>query len=194
MSDTSFGSTDATRSSTQLTCGWSGPALTRDVEAFNLTPAAQPQDVSELSDGSTNAILSPLIGLVLAALLVGSVPVAVEAGSPQTQSRNDEHPACLQGILSVGEFFGPPRYGENLESNSIERSYYLQLPIMISRQQRQLTAIRDSKDALERTRYFVQLVIHEKERNRLCLRGRHRTPSNTAARRRPSDPVDPAME
>ena len=131
---------------------------------------------------------------MLAALLVGSVPVAVEAGSPQTQSRNDEHPACLQGILSVGEFFGPPGYGENLESDSIERSYYLQLPIMISKQQRQLTAIRDSKDALERTRYFVQLVIHEKERNRLCLRGRHRTPSNTAARRRPSDPVDPAME
>jgi hypothetical protein len=72
-----------------------------------------------------------------------------------------EHRADLsvevQGILLVGEFFGPPNYGENPESDRIEKSYVLQLPAPLSTQ---LFSQTDS-ELSSSTAYYVQLMVSD---------------------------------
>jgi hypothetical protein len=42
----------------------------------------------------------------------------------------------LQGILQAGTFFGPPNYGEYPAKDTLEESYYLQLPNSLDEQLR----------------------------------------------------------
>jgi len=68
-------------------------------------------------------------------------------------------PISVQGVLRVGEFFGPPNYGEHPDSDRIEKSYYLQLPAPIGYQQPKYTAPAELREGLEQTRHFIQLVV-----------------------------------
>ena len=62
----------------------------------------------------------------------------------------------------VGEFFGPPNYGDDPGSDRIEHSWFLQLPAPL------VTQVRDSsvlpKDLQEAARtFFIQLVVFDAE-------------------------------
>lgn len=56
----------------------------------------------------------------------------------------------LQGILQTGMFFGPPNYGEYPNKDTLEESYYLQLPNSID----------------EQLRYFDKYEIADKEKDK----------------------------
>ena len=64
----------------------------------------------------------------------------------------------VEGILIVGEFFGPPNYGESPSTDKIEKSYLIQLPAPLTTQQPKL-----SQNAVllghEMESHFVQLVV-----------------------------------
>lgn len=64
----------------------------------------------------------------------------------------------LSGTLQVGTFFGPPNYGEQPESDSIERSFYAQLRTPLI-----LPADMTAKDDDMGAGYFVQLVFRSKQ-------------------------------
>ena len=63
------------------------------------------------------------VGVVLAAIVMLSVTARV-----QRASRETEQTVVVQGILQLGEFLGPPGYGEDPTQDAREGSYYLQLP------------------------------------------------------------------
>jgi len=64
----------------------------------------------------------------------------------------------LTGTLQVGTFFGPPNYGEQPESDSIERSFYVQLRTPLI-----LPDDRSAQDEDMGAGYFVQLVFPSKK-------------------------------
>ena len=81
----------------------------------------------------------------------------VEAASPS------EGPSiAVEGVLHVGEFIGPPNYGENPDSDRIERSYVLQLPAPLSTQVRNDNSLSGLTQE-SRTTYFIQLVVLKNE-------------------------------
>lgn len=69
-----------------------------------------------------------------------------------------ERPVVLVGVLQVGEFFGPPGYGENPATDSVERPYYLQLPTPLA-EQRGFQGLPADTDSAARDTYFVELVF-----------------------------------
>jgi hypothetical protein len=75
--------------------------------------------------------------------------------------------ATVQGVLRVGEFLGPPGYGEDPRADLIESSYYLQLPAPILNQQQSLPSAGDLGELLQRNGYFVQLVVYGKDQARV---------------------------
>lgn len=70
----------------------------------------------------------------------------------------------LEGILEVGEFYGPPNYGENPGSDRIEHSLFLQLPATPTTQLSDSGALMMFGPDARRT-YFVQVVVHDPERS-----------------------------
>jgi hypothetical protein len=68
----------------------------------------------------------------------------------------------LEGILEVGEFYGPPNYGEDPRGDRIEHSLYLQLPTTPNTQIPDPNALAMFGPDAQRT-YFVQLVVHDPE-------------------------------
>ncbi|QCP48955.1 DUF4431 domain-containing protein [Trinickia violacea] len=97
----------------------------------------------------------------------------------------------LEGILVIGEFYGPPNYGENPHGDRIEHSLFLQLPATPATQLSDSQALAPlDQDA--RSTYFVQVVIHDSQRSAaesaighrvqvigvpvVPLTGHHRTP------------------
>ena len=100
-------------------------------------------------------------------------------------------PITLEGILVVGEFYGPPNYGENPRGDRIEDSLFLQLPATPTTQLANSEALAAfGPDA--RSTYFVQVVVHDPVRSAaenaighrvqvvgvpfVPLTGHHRTP------------------
>jgi hypothetical protein len=71
---------------------------------------------------------------------------------------------ALEGTLEVGEFYGPPNYGENPDSDRVEHSLYLQLPATPATQLADSKAITTLSSDAGRT-YFVQIVVHDPERS-----------------------------
>lgn len=68
----------------------------------------------------------------------------------------------LEGILVVGEFYGPPNYGENPSGDRMEHSLFLQLPATPTTQLSDSMALAAfGPDA--RSTYFVQVVVHDSE-------------------------------
>jgi len=66
--------------------------------------------------------------------------------------------ARLQGTLQLGEFMGPPNYGELPASDAIERQFYLQLPGPARAQQ---VAIPLAPEWAGGDEYFIQPVFLE---------------------------------
>lgn len=97
-------------------------------------------------------MLRTLVVVVLTLILLA--PLGVPATAQETQSDR----IVVQGVLRVGEFFGPPNYGEEPRTDRIERSYYLQLPAPIATQQPQYTGSKELQETLSDS-HFVQLVI-----------------------------------
>jgi len=60
--------------------------------------------------------------------LLLSIFVAVFALTSSPAMAQQESRVTVEGILIVGEFFGPPNYGEDPMSDRLEQSYILQLP------------------------------------------------------------------
>jgi hypothetical protein len=90
-------------------------------------------------------------GLIIAAFAPYDTPTVAQEGKAT--------PISVQGLLLVGEFFGPPNYGERPRSDRIERSYYLQLPAPVGYQQPKYTAPEELREALEQSHHFIQLVV-----------------------------------
>ena len=68
----------------------------------------------------------------------------------------------LEGTLEVGEFYGPPNFGENPSGDRIEHSLFLQLPATPTTQLGNSEALAKlGPDA--RGTYFVQVVVHDQE-------------------------------
>ena len=69
-----------------------------------------------------------------------------------------ETSALVEGVLLIGEFFGPPNYGENSKQDKVERLYYLQLPANLKMQLAKQRIGSKFVDDLSQ-HYFVQLII-----------------------------------
>ncbi|MFM0730348.1 DUF4431 domain-containing protein [Paraburkholderia sediminicola] len=69
----------------------------------------------------------------------------------------------LEGTLEIGEFYGPPNYGEKPSSDRVEHSLYLQLPATLTTQLSDSAALATLGPDAQRT-YFVQVVVHDPER------------------------------
>jgi hypothetical protein len=84
-----------------------------------------------------------------------SMPMTGHAAEPSAS-------ITLEGILEVGEFYGPPNYGEDPNRDRIEHSLYLQLPATPNTQIPDPEALTMIGPDAQRT-YFVQLVVHDPE-------------------------------
>ncbi len=90
-------------------------------------------------------------------LAVGSLilllvsPRAPRVGMPATGAT-----LTVEGILHVGEFFGPPNYGEHPKTDRLEHTFYLQLPAPVSYQTGVVTGETDLTSD-----FFMQLVVYE---------------------------------
>jgi hypothetical protein len=93
--------------------------------------------------------------LVLALATVG-VMVVGKAAEPAP-------PITLEGVLQVGEFYGPSGYGENPGGDQVEHSLILQLPATPTTQLSGSNALTAFGPDARRT-YFVQLVVQDPER------------------------------
>jgi hypothetical protein len=92
-------------------------------------------------------------------LLAFSFTALASRAAPST-----DEPLAVQGILQIGEFFGPPNYGEQPESDRVERSYFLQLPAPLATQVQSVAALARITEA-SRSSYFLQVVLPERERS-----------------------------
>ncbi|WP_180734512.1 DUF4431 domain-containing protein [Paraburkholderia sp. PGU19] len=72
-------------------------------------------------------------------------------------------PITLEGVLEVGEFYGPSGYGENPGGDRIEHSLFLQLPATPTTQLSDSKALTSFGPDAGRT-YFVQLIVQDPER------------------------------
>jgi hypothetical protein len=63
----------------------------------------------------------------------------------------------------IGEFFGPPNYGEDPTTDKVERSYFLQLPAPLQTQmaKKGMKGVELGENS-ERD-HFIQLVVFEKK-------------------------------
>ena len=96
-------------------------------------------------------VMSSRAHLLLPLLAMATGVRAQEPASPRTQ-------VTLQGTLQTGEFFGPPGYGEAPDSDSIERSLYLQLPMPLG-QELGMHSLPEYSDSTAVSGFFVQLVV-----------------------------------
>ena len=87
-----------------------------------------------------------------------SVAYAVSLAAPSKAESVVE----VQGVLQVGEFFGPPSYGEQPGSDHIERSFFLQLPAPLGTQFKNGAGV-PSANQNSLPSYFVQLVVPASE-------------------------------
>ena len=63
----------------------------------------------------------------------------------------------VEGVLQIGEFFGPPNYGENPKSDRLERTLYLQLPAPLTYQTNGTQLVGPDLTS----EFFLQLVVHD---------------------------------
>jgi hypothetical protein len=96
--------------------------------------------------------------LLLPLLTVATAVHAQQPAGPEPQ-------VTLQGILQTGEFFGPPGYGEAPDSDSIERSLYLQLPMPLG-QELGAHSLPEYSDSTALSGFFVQVVVLDFQRLR----------------------------
>ena len=89
----------------------------------------------------------------------------IALGPAQAQQ---EASVVVEGTLMIGEFIGPPNYGENPKTDKIERSYFLQLPAPLPTQmaKKGVKEVQgfDLGEASDRD-HFVQLVVLDKNKD-----------------------------
>jgi hypothetical protein len=68
----------------------------------------------------------------------------------------------IQGTLQVGEFLGPPNYGENPKTDRREFPYYMQLPATLSVQLKKKSISDIPNDPFEND-FFIQLIVTEEK-------------------------------
>jgi len=110
----------------------------------------------------TDVVISTYLAPMRSARLIAAIALSclVSTGHAAVPSRA----ITLEGILEVGEFYGPPNYGETPNGDRIERSLYLQLPATPNTQLPESEALaRVGRDA--RSTYLVQIVVHDAERS-----------------------------
>jgi len=89
---------------------------------------------------------------------VFSVAYAISMAAPSRAETAVE----VQGVLQVGEFFGPPNYGEQPGTDRIEQSFFLQLPAPLNMQIKNGTGIPGvNQDSMPS--HFVQIVVPASE-------------------------------
>ena len=71
---------------------------------------------------------------LLAVLLVPLISGAPRWSAARAVGGQEGINVTVEGILQLGEFHGPPNYGENPATDEVEHWYYLQLPAPISTQ------------------------------------------------------------
>jgi hypothetical protein len=88
-----------------------------------------------------------------------AVLIALCAFAQAPARAEQEPPVVVEGILMIGEFFGPPNYGEDPQTDTIERSFVLQLPAPLPTQmaRKGLDGVELGEDADRE--FFVQLVV-----------------------------------
>lgn len=91
-----------------------------------------------------------LVALVVVAMMMLSATAQV-----QRESQAAEPTVVVQGILQVGDFLGPPGYGEDPAQDERERIYYLQLPAHI---QEQNPNVKLGPEFEHKSELFAQLV------------------------------------
>jgi hypothetical protein len=79
------------------------------------------------------------------------------------QSAEPSPSITLEGILEVGQFYGPPDYGGNPHGDRVEHSLFLQLPATPATQLSDSKALAGLGSEAAST-YFVQLVVPDRER------------------------------
>lgn len=91
---------------------------------------------------------------LLAALCAQALSTPARAGPVLDQIALEVE---VEGVLAVGEFLGPPNYGEDPATDRRETAYFLQLPAPMSTQRpvqaHAIEALNGGPDG-----YFVQLV------------------------------------
>jgi hypothetical protein len=91
---------------------------------------------------------------------------------PITSQGDSETSPCpkgvvtISGILHLGQFFGPPGYGEDIKKDSIESSYYLQLPSPVNEQIMQYGKFIGQLPNCS-NEHFVQIVDYKPAKNQL---------------------------
>ena len=85
---------------------------------------------------------------------------ALATGPVEAQQQS---PIVVEGILMIGEFLGPPNYGENPRTDKIERSYFLQLPAPLPTQLAKKGVKGIELGETSDRDYFIQLVILEEK-------------------------------
>jgi hypothetical protein len=91
-------------------------------------------------------------------ITIAMLVIACGAGTwARAQPAPESESVTVEGILIVGEFFGPPNYGESPSTDEIERSYVLQLPAPLTTQQPNLSQ-NVVLQGHEMESHFVQLV------------------------------------
>lgn len=92
------------------------------------------------------------------ALLFASQLAPASAGSPDACADATVANVTLVGRLQLGEFFGPPGYGEAPATDRLEQGWYLQLPAPPATQVSWPCTIDDDADAAAGS-HFVQLRL-----------------------------------
>jgi hypothetical protein len=96
-------------------------------------------------------MLLRLLLLISALIALGALPArGQEAATVDVK---------VEGTLQVGQFLGPPNYGENPRNDKIEEAYYLQLPAAL-----EIQLANQRRDGLNReeglsSEYFIQLIL-----------------------------------
>ena len=92
-------------------------------------------------------------------VLVLVIPLVCTFGQSTQQNSVAEPQTRLHGMLQVGEFFGPPGYGEDPAVDRLEHSYYLQMSVPLNEQPGFVSLPQEADNDAGST-YFVQLVIY----------------------------------
>jgi hypothetical protein len=99
--------------------------------------------------------LSAALGLsTLLASSAFAAPTKVKFDSSQTLAFGDE--VEIRGKLQVGDFFGPPGFGENPNKDKNERFFILQLPSAI-----RVSSSGASKDGPDLGVSFLQIIVRD---------------------------------
>ena len=87
--------------------------------------------------------------------IVLAVVTLVAVHAPLSAQLESDQPVELRGVLQVGTFYGPPNFGDDPATDSLESSFYLQLLAELRVNE---AAVPPDARPLPRWVYMIQLV------------------------------------